>query len=435
MSKKSYKKTHIEKHKLHPETQMMSYGYDPFMSEGAVKPPVFLTSTFAFKTAEDGADFFDVASGRKPAPKDSIGGLIYSRFNHPNLEIIEDRIALLENGETCNVFSSGMAAISAIFLALLKPKDVLVHSFPIYGGTESIIHKALKNWDVSSVEFNDGLDQNSIESALEKATKIGHVGMIFIETPANPTNALTDFSKIKNAVDKFEKKHGYRPVTACDNTLLGPIFQKPLLHGIDLSCYSLTKYVGGHSDLVAGAVIGKKELMDKVRGIRNAFGSQLDPHSSWMIGRSLETLFLRMKRAEESALTITAWMKKTFPKIKIFHPKYITNKEYQSTFKRQCTGHGSTFAFEIEGGRKKAFKLINALKIFKSAVSLGGTESLVCHPASTTHSGIPENLREEFGISEGLIRLSIGIENPLDLIADLEVAIAPLLNGKTLIVA
>lgn len=422
MPKKSYKNTHIENHKLHPETQMMSYGYDPFMSEGSVKPPVFLTSTFAFKTAEEGADFFDVASGRKPMPKDSVGGLIYSRFNHPNLEIIEDRIALLEEGEMCNIFASGMAAISTTFLALLKPNDVIVHSSPLYGGTETIIRKALKNWDIKSLEFKDGLDQNAIEKTLEEAAKLGHVGMLFIETPANPTNALTDFEKVKNAVDKFEKKHGYRIPTACDNTLLGPVFQKPLLHGIDLSCYSLTKYVGGHSDLVAGAVIGKKEYMDKVRAVRNAFGSQLDPHSSWMISRSLETLFLRMKRAEESAIEITNWMKESFPEIKIFHPKHITNKAYQETFKKQCTGCGSTFSFVIEGGRAKSFEVINALRLFKSAVSLGGTESLVCHPASTTHSGIPKDLRDEFEISEGLIRLSIGLENPKDLIADLNKA-------------
>ena len=423
MSKKSYKNTHIQKHKLHPESQMMSYGYDPFMSEGAVKPPVFLTSTFAFKSAEDGANFFDIVSGRKPAPQGQTGGLIYSRFNHPNLEIIEDRIALLEEGEACSVFASGMAAISATFLALLKPKDVIVHSSPLYGGTETLIRKALKDWEISSVEFQNGLDQKSIEAALEEGAKQSRVGVLFIETPANPTNALVDFSKIKAALDKFEKRHGYRPTSACDNTLLGPVFQKPLLHGIDLSCYSLTKYVGGHSDLVAGAVIGRKDLMTKIRSIRSAYGFNLDPHSCWMISRSLETLFLRMQRAQDSALEIVAWISKNFPKIKIFHPKYIKNKEYQQALKTQCLGYGSTFSFEIEGGRKQAFKLINSLQLFKSAVSLGGTESLVCHPASTTHSGIPQALREEFGISEGLIRLSIGLENPKDLIADLEGAL------------
>jgi cystathionine beta-lyase/cystathionine gamma-synthase len=419
----SYKKTHIEEHKLHPETQMMSYGYDPFMSEGSVKPPVFLTSTFVFKSAEDGEEFFDIVGGRKPAPKGQVGGLVYSRFNHPNLEIIEDRMALLEEGEACNIFSSGMAAISTIFLALLKPGDVIVHSSPLYGGTETLIRKALKNWGINSHEFQNGLDQNAIEKALEEGSKKGRVAMVFIETPANPTNALVDFSKVKKAIDNFEKTHGHRPISACDNTLFGPVFQKPLLHGIDLSCYSLTKYVGGHSDLVAGAVIGRKELMDKIRAIRNAFGAHLDPHSSWMIGRSLETLFLRMKRGEESAIEIAGFLKNFDKKIKIFHPKFIENKEYQEVLKKQCLGFGSTFAFEISGGKKQAFKLINSLKIFKSAVSLGGSESLVCHPSSTTHSGLQKEMREAFGISDGLIRLSIGLENPKDLISDLEMAL------------
>jgi cystathionine beta-lyase/cystathionine gamma-synthase len=417
-----YKKTHIGKHQIHPETQMMSYGYDPFMSEGSVKPPVFLTSTFAFKTAEEGAEFFDVTSGRKPMPAGCSGGLIYSRFNHPNLEITENRVALLEGGESCNIFASGMAAISTAFLALVKPGDVIVHSSPIYGGAETLIRNVLKEWGVHSVEFRNGLDQPSIEVALAKAAKFGHVSVLFIETPCNPTNAIVDFTKVKNAIDKFEKQYGYRPISICDNTLLGPIFQKPLEHGIDLTCYSLTKYVGGHSDLVAGAVIGRKQLMEKIRRTRSSFGSHLDPHSSWMIGRSLETLFLRMERAAKSAEEIADWMKANFPQVKNFHSKFIENKAYQEAFARQCTGFGSTFAFALNGDRKEAFAFINALQIFKSAVSLGGTESLVCHPASTTHSGVPLELREELGVSEGLVRVSIGLENPADLIADLSVA-------------
>lgn len=424
MNKNSYKKTKIGDHVLSPETQMMSFGFDPFMSEGAVKPPVFLTSTFAFKSAEDGAEFFEVATGKKPAPQSSVGGLIYSRINHPNLEIIEDRIALLENGDSCAVFSSGMASISTTFLALLKPNDVIVHSSPLYGGTEGLIRNVLKELNISSIGFTNGLEQEIIFKTLEDAHKIGRVGVIFIETPGNPTNALVDFSKIKKAVEKFNEKYHYTIPIVCDNTLLGPVFQKPLLHGVDLVCYSLTKYIGGHSDLIAGAVVGKKSLMEKIRACRIAFGSHLDPHSSWMIGRSLETLYLRMNRASESAEKIADWIKNNYPQIKIYHSKYLLEKNYQETFSKQCLGHGSTFAFNIKGGRKIAFEFINSLKIFKSAVSLGGTESLVCHPASTTHSGLSEELRTEFEISEDLIRLSIGIENPDDLIADLKIAFA-----------
>jgi len=423
MTKNNYKKTHIDNHELRPETQMMSYGYDPFMSEGSVKPPIFLTSTFAFRKAEDGAEFFDIVSGRKPTPEGESAGLIYSRFNHPNLEIIEDRIALLEGGEACDVFSSGMAAISAVFLAFLKPGDSVVHSAPLYGGTETMIHKFFSDWKIGSAGFNDGLDQKSMEEALENAAKKGRVGLFFIETPANPTNALVDFAKVKNALDNFEKIHGYRPISVCDNTLLGPIFQKPLAHGIDITCYSLTKYIGGHSDLVAGAVIGSKTQMTRVRSIRSALGSQLDPHSCWMISRSLETLVLRMERAAESAKKITAWLAENkFSKVKILHPDHIKDEAYQTTYRNQCSGAGSTFGFVIEGGRQKAFKFINSLSLFKSAVSLGGSESLVCHPASTTHSGIAKEVREISGIDEGLIRLSIGLEHPDDLIKDLEKA-------------
>ncbi len=424
MTKNSYKKTHVGSRKLSPETQMMSYGYDPFMSEGSVKPPVFLTSTFAFKSAEDGADFFDVVSGRKPVAQGTTAGLIYSRFNHPNLEIIEDRLAFLEEGEACSIFASGMGAISSTFLALLKPGEVAVHSSPLYGGTETLIRKVLKEWKISSVEFQDGLSLEAIKTALERGAKLGRVGIVFIETPANPTNVLVDFSKVKAAVDDFEKRHQYRPVVACDNTLFGPVFQKPLLCGVDLSCYSLTKYVGGHSDLVAGAVVGKKEIMAKIRSVRSAFGFNLDPHSCWMIGRSLETLFIRMQRAESSALEIAGWIKNSFPKVKVLHPKFITDENYQKAFASQCSGYGSTFSFAIEGGRVESFKFINSLQIFKSAVSLGGSESLVCHPASTTHSGVDADLRQKLGITEGLIRLSIGLENAQDLIADLSAAFA-----------
>jgi methionine-gamma-lyase len=421
--KTNYKKTHIDGQKLRPETQMMSYGYDPFMSEGAVKPPIFLTSTFAFRKAEDGAEFFDIASGRKPLPEGKSSGLIYSRFNHPNLEIIEDRLALLEGGEACNVFSSGMAAISAVFLAFLKPGDSVVHSAPLYGGTETMIHKFFADWKISSAGFQDGLSQAAMEEALENAVKKGRVGLFFIESPANPTNALIDFVKVNNALNNFEKKHGYRPISVCDNTLLGPIFQKPVIQGIDISCYSLTKYVGGHSDLIAGAVIGNKEHMTKVRSIRSALGSQLDPHSCWMIGRSLETLVLRMERAAESAKKIATWLANNkFSKVRIFHPDHIQNANYQETYRNQCSGAGSTFAFAIEGGREKSFKFINSLSLFKSAVSLGGSESLICHPASTTHSGVAKEVRELSEITEGLIRVSIGLEHPDDLINDLEKA-------------
>ena len=427
MPQSRYHKKTINGRPLHPETQMMSFGYDPFLSEGAVKPPVFLTSTFAFRTAEDGAEFFDIVSGRKPMPAGETGGLVYSRFNHPNLEIVEDRLALLDGSQAAVVTSSGMSAISSVLLALLRPGDQMVQSTPLYGGTETLISKILSQWGVGSHLIADGLALPAIAAALETAAAAGPVRLCYIETPSNPTNSLIDMAGLAQVIATFEQRHGYRPVSACDNTMLGPVFQKPAAHGIDLSVYSLTKYVGGHSDLVAGGVTGSKEMIAKVRAIRSAFGSQLDPHSSWMISRSMETLVLRMKRASDTGRAVARWLAGQ-ANVKVFHPDWITDEAYQSVYKRQCSGPGSTFAIELDAGRARAFRFINALTLFKSAVSLGGTESLVCHPASTTHSGVPARSRAEAGVSEGLIRLSIGLEHEEDLISDLSVALQASVN-------
>jgi len=424
MTYSSYHKKAIRNRELHPETQMMSYGYDPFLSEGAVKPPVFLTSTFAFKTAEDGAAFFDIVAGRKPLPADTGAGLVYSRFNHPNLEIVEDRLALLDGAEAAIVTSSGMAAIGTVFLTFLRPGDQIVHSTPLYGGTETLIRKILPEWGIGGTPFTDGLSRTQMEAALEAAAARGRVGLFYIETPANPTNALIDLAAVRAALDGFAQRHGYRPIAACDNTMLGPIFQHPIRDGIDLSVYSLTKYVGGHSDLVAGGVTGRAELIGKLRLLRGAFGSQLDPHSSWMIARSMETLILRMRRAAATASRIAHWLAENpVRKVQVLHPQLIADPTYQEVYRRQCSGAGSTFSLVLDGGRETAFRFINALTLFKSAVSLGGTESLVCHPASTTHSGVPVEVRAQVGVSEGLVRMSIGLEHEEDLIADLENAL------------
>ncbi|MEM5389445.1 cystathionine gamma-synthase family protein [Paraburkholderia phymatum] len=424
MSKRNYQRRKIEDRELHPETLMMSYGYDPFLSEGSVKPPVFLTSTFAFRTAEDGADFFDMVSGRKPLPEGESAGLVYSRFSHPNLEIVEDRLALLDGSEAAIATSSGMSAIAAILLTFLKPGDCVVQSTPLYGGTETLISKFLPEWGVSSQVINDGLSAEAIRAALEAASTKGKVRMCCIETPANPTNALFDLEALRTEIDAFEKRHGYRPLSVCDNTLLGPLFQKPAKHGIDLSVYSLTKYIGGHSDLVAGGVTGSKNLITMIRATRSTFGSQLDPHSSWMITRSMETLVLRMERAAQSGAAVARRLASNpFRPVKVLHPEIIDDPNYQAVYRRQCSGPGSTFAFILDGGREQAFRLINGLTLFKSAVSLGGTESLICHPASTTHSGVPADVRAAAGVSEGLIRISVGLEHPEDLISDLSNAL------------
>ena len=404
---------------LHPETQMMSLGYDPFLSEGAVKPPVFLTSTFAFKRAEDGAAFFTALREKD----NNQSGLIYSRFNHPNLQIAEDRIAFYEHGESAAVFSSGMSAIATSIIALVKSGDVILRSQPLYGGTETLITNTLTSLGIQTTSFSNGLSLDSLRAGANAAQALGPVRMIFLETPSNPINTLIDFSLVKQVASEIEAQQGHRPVIVCDNTLLGPIYQHPLDYGVDLVLYSLTKYVGGHSDLVAGAAIGEKGIIDVIRAARSAFGTQLDPHSCWMIGRSLETVSLRMARACENAHQLATYLAK-HPKVKkLHHPEFITEPDYQRVYQRQCHGAGSTFSFELVGDRTASFAFLNKLRVFKLAVSLGGTESLVCHPRSTTHSAVPEDLLDELEISDSLVRTSIGIEHPDDLIADLDQAL------------
>src|SRR5665213_1751097 len=400
-------KTHIGNHMLHPETLMLNYGYDPQLSEGAVKPPVFLTSTFVFKTAEDGQDFFDFVSGRREPPEGMGAGLVYSRFNHPNSEIVEDRLSVYERTEKCALFSSGMSAIATTILAFVRPGDVILHSQPLYGGTETLFAKTLAGLSISAVGFADGIDEAAVRIAAETAMGKGRVAMVC------------------RIADTIGQAQGHRPIIACDNTLLGPVFQRPIEHGADLSLYSLTKYIGGHSDLIAGAALGSKALMKDVKALRGAIGTQLDPHSCWMLSRSLETLSIRMEKADANARLIADYLRDHAKVAKVHYLGQLDeNSPAGQLFKRQCTGAGSTFSFDIVGGQAAAFKFLNALQIFKLAVSLGGTESLASLPASMTHSGVPAGVRHKIGILDSTIRLSIGIEHPSDLIADIEQALS-----------
>src|SRR4051795_457709 len=301
-------KTRIGNHTLHPETLMLTYGYDPQLSEGAVKPPIFLTSTFVFKTAEDGQDFFDFVSGRREPPEGMGTGLVYSRFNHPNSEIVEDRLSVYERTEKCALFSSGMAAIATTILAFARPGDLILHSQPLYGGTETLFSKTLARLSIGAVGFADGIDEAAVRLAAADAMRKGRVAMIFIETPANPTNGLVDIAMIRRVAEGIGQNQGHTPIGVCDHTLLGPVFQLPIEHGADLSLYSLTKYVGGHSDLIAGAALGSKVLMKDVKALRGAIGTQLDPHSCWMISRSLETLSIRMEKADRNARLVADYL-------------------------------------------------------------------------------------------------------------------------------
>jgi methionine-gamma-lyase len=418
-------KTHIGNHALKPETLMLGYGYDPALSEGAVKPPVFLTSTFVFGSAEEGRDFFDYVSGRKKPPAGSAAGLVYSRFNHPNSEIVEDRLAVYEGAEAGVLFSSGMSAITTTILAFARPGDVILHSQPLYGGTETLLSRTMAGLGIGAVGFVDGVSEPAIRAAAQEARGKGRVSLVLIETPANPTNTLVDIRLLRQVADEIGIAQGFRPIVVCDNTLLGPVFQHPLAHGADVSVYSLTKYVGGHSDLIAGASLGAKATIAPIKALRGSVGTQLDPFSCWMLGRSLETLAIRMERSNANARLVAEFLHDHPRVARVHHLAFLKEgSEAQAVYARQCTGAGSTFSFDIKGGEKEAFAFLNALQIFKLAVSLGGTESLASHPAAMTHSGVPVEVRDRIGVLDTTIRLSVGIEHPDDLIADLVQALA-----------
>jgi len=420
MPESNYRKDFITNRRLHPETLMMGYGYAPGLSEGALKPPIFLTSTFVFENAQQGKDFFDLASGRRQLRAGEKSGLVYSRFNNPNLEILEDRLAIWDEAERSAVFASGMAAISTTLLAFLRPGETLLHSRPLYGGTETLLKNQMGALGITAVGFTDGLDVPGMRKKADAARAKGRVGLILVETPANPTNGLVDLAACAAIADELGKAQGHRPPVVVDNTMLGPMFQKPLKHGADLTLLSLTKYVGGHSDLVAGSISGKTSLVTDVLGWRSFLGTQLDPNSCWMLMRSLETLDVRVTRSNENARRVAEFLA-GHPKIaKMYYLGFLQDGDpHRAVFDRQCTAPGSTFAFDVKGGEAEAFALLDHLQIMKLAVSLGGTETLISHPASMTHSGVARELREEIGLTDALIRISVGIENAEDLILDL----------------
>jgi methionine-gamma-lyase len=400
---------------------MMSYGYDPQLSEGAVKSPIFQTSTFVFKTAEEGKAFFELAYGlREKRPREE-PGLIYSRINNPDLQILEDRLTLWDEAESALVFSSGMAAIATSLLSVLRPGDVIVHSEPIYGGTDYLIKKVLPGFGITPVAFNP-LEGAPGDAVLEQARARGRVRVIYIETPANPTNTLVDIEACARAARTFGAD---APLVMVDNTFLGPLWQKPLLHGADLVLYSLTKYVGGHSDLIAGACVGAESVLNSVRGMRTILGTICDAWTGWLIMRSLETLKLRMTCSMKNARYIAEFLN-DHPRVqRVHYLGFLHAGDAQfEIYRRQCASPGSTFSFELDGGEAEAFRVLNRLQLVKLAVSLGGTESLAQHPASMTHSDIPAESQERMGIAQGMIRLSVGIEHPEDVIADLRQALA-----------
>jgi len=406
-----------------PESLMMSYGYKPELSEGSIKLPIFQTSTFVFKSAEEGKAFFEVAYGLREKGETEELGLIYSRLNNPDLEILENRLTLWDDAEDCAVFESGMAAISTVFLEFLNPGDLLLYSTPLYGGTDHFIHYFLKKIGVHTLSFKPGEERKDILKRLNDSGLADKLALIYTETPANPTNALVDIEALKRLADSLSTPEK-QILVAVDNTYMGPLWQHPLKHGADFSLYSATKYIGGHSDVIAGAVCGSKEVMTRVKTLRTFLGNMASPHTGWLLLRSLETLKIRMEQQAKNAEEVANFLV-NHPKVKKVNYLGLIKEgsEDWDTYKRQYSSPGAMLSFEIKGSEKEAFKFINALKLIKLAVSLGGTESLVQHPDTMTHAGVDIQEKIEVGITSNLIRLSVGIENDKDLIWDVNQAL------------
>jgi methionine-gamma-lyase len=411
--------------KMKPESLMMSYGYKPELSEGAVKCPIFQTSTFVFKSAEEGKAFFEVAYGLRSQKEGEELGLIYSRINNPDLEILENRLTLWDEAEDCAVFESGMAAITTVLLEFLKPGDLLLISNPLYGGSDHFIKKVLPKFGIEIAQFKVGQSKEEIIDIVQKTGKSDKLSLIYIETPANPTNDLIDIGTSKEIAKHFSKpdKEVY---LAVDNTYMGPIWQHPLKHGADLVLYSATKYIGGHSDVIAGACLGSKPLMKRVKTLRTFLGNMASPHTGWLLLRSLETLKVRMDAQAFNAQKVAEFLNQHPSVEKVYYLGNLTaenNPVQYKIRKKQCLTNGGMISFDVKGGEKEAFKVLNALKLIKLAVSLGSTESLAEHPYTMTHADVDPTLKKEFSITEKMIRLSIGVEYYEDIIQDIKQAL------------
>jgi methionine-gamma-lyase len=403
---------------------MMSYGYNPEWSEGAIKCPIFQTSTFVFKTAEEGKAFFEVAYGIRDKRPNEKMGLIYSRINNPDLEILENRLTLWDEADDCAVFESGMSAVSTVMLEFLKPGDTILYSSPLYGGTEHFLQHVLTQFGVNIIRFKTGQSKNEIIDIVNRSGHAATLKMIYIETPANPTNDLIDIACCRQIADHFSAK--VRPIyLAVDNTYFGPLWQHPLKHGADIVLYSATKYIGGHSDVIAGAVLGSSEIVKRIKTLRTFLGNMAGPWTGWLLLRSLETLKPRMETQARNARHVAEFLV-NHPKVeRVNYLGFLDESDpvQYEIFQRQCLSGGAMLSFDVAGGEKEAFMFLNHLKLIKLAVSLGSTESLAEHPATMTHVDLDPAEKLDLNITGKLVRLSVGVEHHEDLIADIAQAL------------
>jgi methionine-gamma-lyase len=406
-----------------PETLAVAYGYDPALGLGSVKPPVYMTSTFVYPSAQHAKDVHE-AYFDNSGPLVGETNHIYSRLGHPGLDFLEKRMAAIDGAEEAAVFCSGMAAHSSIALAHVRPGDSVLHGRPIYGGVDLLYNLIMPQFGSSAASYLDGTNEAGVRAAAGQAMAQGPLKLIIAETPANPTAAIVDLELMVRVADEVGAQQGHRPLVVVDNTLLGPFAQRPMEHGVDLCMTSLTKYCGGHSDLLAGGISGRKDLIDQLRLLRTTWGNHLDPYTSWLVLRSLESVAVRTERAMANARGVAEFLR-DHPKVAgVTYLGFLADGTPQrAVFDRQCKAAGSTFSFHLHGGEAEAFRMLDQLKLLKLAVSLGGSETLICHSASTTHYAVAPEQRLEGGITEGTMRLSVGLEHVDDLIADLAQAL------------
>lgn len=408
---------------LRPSTKVLTEGFDPHLSLGSARPAVFRSSTYVFDSPEAAEHAFDITAGRT-RPREGEGAeLIYSRFNHPNAEMLEDQIVNLEIGSSSALaFNCGMAAIVTSLFTFLRPGQSIVYTIPIYGGTQHFIQDSLSQWGITGIPVLSG-DGDRIDRAIKSAKKLG---VVLLETPANPTLMMTDIKRVRETVTKLKiPKGGTRPLLMLDNTMLGPAFQHPLLRGVDLVLYSGTKYLSGFSDMLAGiALANDPDLIRKIRALRGLFGTILQPDECWLLAGRLPTVRLRMDKASIDAQLIAERLAEHKKIKRVFYPTLFTDPDQKRIYADQCDYPGGMLSLEIEGGKRGAFNFLRHLKIARNAVSLGGVETLACHPKTTTHSGFTEEEFAQAGITDGLVRISVGIEHWRDLLADFEQALA-----------
>ena len=397
---------------VRPPTAVLTRGFDPRLSVGSARPAVFRSSTYVFSSPEKAERAFAIALGKaKPADGESVE-LIYSRLSHPNAEIVEDQVVPLEKGaEAAAVFNSGMAAISTVFLTFCQPGTSFVYTVPLYGGTQHLIHQLLEPLGLKGIPVMAG-DTAAITRAIAGAKNLR---LVLVESPANPTLVMTDLAALAAAANE----HPDRPLVAVDNTFMGPTFQHPLAIGADMAVYSATKYLGGFSDMLGGVVLGRDpELVARLRGMRAILGNILQPDECWLLDGRLPTVGLRMNRQSKNAQHIAEALV-GHPKLKrVIYPSLLTDPEQVRIRDAQCDYPGGIITIELLGGKRAAFEFLRNLRIAKNAVSLGGVETLVCHPATTTHSEMSEDEQARYGVGDDLVRISVGIEHWRDLLAE-----------------